>query len=146
MIWSKRYRWRFGDIDDAGIGYYPRFFHYWHCAFEDWWSDALGVPYPRVLKEQEFGLPAVAVHADFFAPLRYGDEPDIALAVLALGTTSVEFAFWMSVAGEPRPRARARVTTVAMDMARLVKQPVPARWRAEFEKYRIGEDQYPAGR
>ena len=30
MTFRKRYRWRFGDIDDAGIAYYPTFFHYYH--------------------------------------------------------------------------------------------------------------------
>ena len=41
MIFTKRYRYRFGDIDDAGIAYYPAMFHYFHCCFEDWWSDGL---------------------------------------------------------------------------------------------------------
>ena len=30
MIFTKRFRYRFGDIDDAGIAYYPSFFHYFH--------------------------------------------------------------------------------------------------------------------
>ena len=144
MIWSKRYRWRFGDIDDAGIAYYPSFFHYWHCAFEDWWAEALGIPYPRVLHEEKFGLPVVAVRADFFRPIRYGDEPDVSLAILAVGTTSVEIAFWMSVPGESGPRARARLTTVSMDMERRVKQPVPVRWREAFARFAISEAEFPA--
>ena len=61
MIFTKRFRYRFGDIDDAGIAYYPSFFHYFHCAFEDWWSDALHTPYDTVLHEEKFGLPAVGV-------------------------------------------------------------------------------------
>ena len=49
MTFSKRLRYRFGDIDDAGIAYYPKLLHYLHCAFEDWWSDGLHHPYPRLL-------------------------------------------------------------------------------------------------
>ena len=49
MIFTKRYRYRFGDIDYAGIAYYPSYFHYFHCAFEDWWSEGLHAPYDVVL-------------------------------------------------------------------------------------------------
>jgi len=45
MKFEQRIRYRFGDIDDAGIAYYPKLLHCFHCAFEDWWSDALGRPY-----------------------------------------------------------------------------------------------------
>lgn len=133
MTFSKRYRYRFGDIDDAGIAYYPSFFHYFHCCFEDWWSDALGTPYPQVLHDEKFGLPAVRVGTDFVSPIRYGDEPTIHLVVLRLGTTSVEFGYWMTV-GE-RAICRARITTVSVDMRTHRKQPIPAKWRAVFERH-----------
>ena len=73
MIFSKRYRYRFGDIDDAGIAYYPRLLHYFHCAMEDWWSEGLGTSYRDVMHLERFGLPAVNLEAEFFEPIRYGD-------------------------------------------------------------------------
>jgi 4-hydroxybenzoyl-CoA thioesterase len=144
MTFSKRYRYRFGDIDDAGIAYYPSYFHYFHCCFEDWWSDALGTPYPQVLHEEEFGLPAVRIETDFRSPLRYGDEPIIHLAVLRIGTTSVEFGYWMTLEGRERATCRARITTVSMDMGARRKQPVPAKWRAAFARYAIDENAFLA--
>ncbi len=142
MIFSKSFRYRFGDIDDAGIAYYPSFFHYFHCCFEDWWSDALATPYHKVLHEEKFGLPAVHVEGDFFNPVTYGDEPTIHLGILALGQSSVKFAFWMSGA-EGQIFCRAKVVTVAVDMDSMKKQPIPAKWRKVFQDYVIEESQVP---
>ena len=63
MSWKTRLRYRFGDIDEAGIAYYPKLLHYFHCAFEDWWSDALGHPYAKVIREGD-GLGAVLSGVD----------------------------------------------------------------------------------
>ena len=63
MIFTKRLRYRFGDIDDAGIAYYPSFFHYFHCAFEDWWNDHLEINYAELMHEGDLGFPAVAHQA-----------------------------------------------------------------------------------
>ena len=57
--WTQKVRYRFGDIDHAGIAYYPTLLHLFHCAFEDWWSDALGHPYPKLLDRDKLGFPAV---------------------------------------------------------------------------------------
>lgn len=143
MTFSKRYRYRFGDIDDAGIAYYPALLHYFHCAFEDWWSDALGTPYPRVIHDERFGLPAVNIQAEFFSPIRYGDEPEISIAILKLGRTSVQLGMWMSLDGSDTPACRARIVTVSVDMDTMAKQEIPAKWRAAFEQHVISEEQFP---
>ncbi|MFO0278571.1 MAG: acyl-CoA thioesterase, partial [Planctomycetota bacterium] len=82
MTFAQKLRYRFGDIDDAGIAYYPKLLHCFHCAFEDWWSDALCHPYPRLLHDDKLGFPAVKLEAEFFAPIRYGDDLTVHLAVL----------------------------------------------------------------
>ncbi|MCB9868399.1 MAG: acyl-CoA thioesterase [Planctomycetes bacterium] len=146
MIFSKRYRYRFGDIDDAGIAYYPALLHYFHCAFEDWWSDGLHTSYPDVLHREKLGLPAVHLECDFFAPIAYGDEPAIHLGILRLGTSSVEFGFWMTKDDQPRPLNRARITTVAVDMDSMAKRPLPDRWRTAFAAFQISEEEFPSGR
>lgn len=143
MIFTRRFRYRFGDIDDAGIAYYPSFFHYFHCAFEDWWSDGLKTPYNTVLHDENFGLPAVHIESDFLHPVRYGDEPDVHLGILRIGDTSVEFGYWMTLPGNDKPLCRARITTVSVNMETMSKQPVPAKWRAAFRDYLIPEGQFP---
>ena len=146
MTFKTRLRYRFGDIDDAGIAYYPKLLHYFHCAFEDWWSDALQRPYPKLLKEDKLGLPAVKLEAEFFAPVRYGDEPWIHLGILKLGASSVEFGFWMTLGDDPKPVCRARVLTAAVHMDTMKKRKLPEMWRQKFEGFLLSEADFPRGR
>ena len=144
--WQQRVRYRFGDIDHAGIAYYPKLLHLFHCAFEDWWSDALGHPYAQILEVDKIGFPAVHLDVDFYTPVIYGDEPVVHLGVLRIGTSSVEFAFWLTRGTEPRPLCRARITTAAVDMNTMQKIAVPDRWRSKFAAFSIREEDLPRGR
>jgi len=146
VIYSKRVRYRFGDIDDAGIAYYPKLLHYFHCAFEDWWAEALGRPYAALIHEDRLGLPAVHLDVDFYAPIRYGDEPVIHLGVLRIGDASVDFGFWMTRGDDPTPLCRARVTTVAVDMATMQKRSLPDAWRERFAEFDLPEAAFPRAR
>lgn len=145
MIFTRRYRYRFGDMDVAGIAYYPTYFHYFHCCFEDWWAEGVGTPYPRVILGEKFGLPAVHSEIDWRRPLRYGDEPDVSLGITRLGETSVEFAYWMALESHPEPTCTARVVTVSTDLQSMTKQPIPARWREVFERWRAEPHELPGG-
>lgn len=146
MTFRTRLRYRFGDIDEAGIAYYPKLLHYFHCAFEDWWSDGLGQRYPDVLHHEKLGLPAVKLEAEFFVPIRYGDEPWVHLGVLRIGTSSVEFGMWMTLGDDQRPLCRARILTAAIDMATMQKRALPDEWRARFQPFALAEADFPAGR
>ena len=146
MTFSVRLRYRFGDIDDAGIAYYPKLLHYFHCAFEDWWNDGLGIPYATVMHRHKLGLPAVKLDAEFHAPVRYGDEVDVHLGVLRIGTSSVEFAFWMTRGADPTPLCRARVITAAVDMDTMQKRVLSDEWRARFQPFALREEDFPRGR
>ena len=146
MTFRTRLRYRFGDIDEAGIAYYPKLLHYFHCAFEDWWSDGLGHPYPRVLHDEKLGLPAVKLEAEFFAPVRYGDEPWVHLGVLRIGASSVEFGMWMTLGDDDQPLCRARILTASVDMSTMQKRALPDEWRTRFAKFALLEADFPAGR
>ena len=143
MIFRKAYRYRFGDIDDAGIAYYPKLLHYFHCAMEDWWAEGLGTSYHEVMHQQNFGLPAVRLEAEFFAPIRYGDEPVVHLGVLRVGRSSVELGFWMTRdAATTTVACRARITTAGVAMDTMLSVPVPEVWRTAFARYAITESDY----
>ena len=43
MAFRSKLKIRFGDIDRAGIVYYPRFMHYFHVAKEEFFAAELGV-------------------------------------------------------------------------------------------------------
>jgi 4-hydroxybenzoyl-CoA thioesterase len=45
MAFRSQLKIRFGDIDRAGIVYYPRFLQYFHVALEEFFADELGIEY-----------------------------------------------------------------------------------------------------
>lgn len=133
-----RHRFRFGDIDSAGIAYYPRLLHACHCAMEDWWADGLGKSYPALMAEERYGMPAVHLDVEFRRPVRYGDEPWIQVGVLEIGNSSVRLLFEM-VQDDGSLLCRARVKTVGVDMDTLRPVPVPARWRERFAEFTVDD-------
>jgi 4-hydroxybenzoyl-CoA thioesterase len=59
MAFQARIRVRFGDIDYAGIVYYPRFLHYFHVALEEFFEAEVGIDYPAILNRHRLGFPTV---------------------------------------------------------------------------------------
>ena len=53
-MFSTPYTVRFADVDNAGIFYYPRFFHMFHVSFEVWWERGVGRPYHIVIGEDSY--------------------------------------------------------------------------------------------
>ena len=85
---------RFGDIDHAGIVYYPRFFHYFHLAFEELWRARVGPrAYALLLDRDRVGFPVVRASCEFVAPLRFGDTAEIQVSVIKLGGKSITFRY-----------------------------------------------------
>lgn len=121
---------RFGDVDPAGIVYYPRFLHYCHVAMEEYFTQVLGRPYPTVIAEESFGLPTVQLESRFHYPLRYGDEVEIRVAIESIGRSSVVWQFTLFKRGVEDPSAEARVVTVGVDMKTFEKKAVPEWFRA----------------
>jgi 4-hydroxybenzoyl-CoA thioesterase len=125
MAFRAHQKVRFGDVDHAGIVYYPRFVHYFHVAMEEFFSEALGVDYPQVLERERFGLPTVHLEVDFRRPLRYGDAIEVAVEVEAIGRTSVTWRYRVFRPGEADAVAEARAVTAGIDMDSFRPRPVP---------------------
>jgi 4-hydroxybenzoyl-CoA thioesterase len=120
---------RFADVDHAGIVYYPRFFHYFHLAFEELWRTRLGArAYVDLIDRDRVGFPAVKAECEFFAPLRFGDTADVTVSIPRLGTKSITFRYVVENAGVRA--AEGRVIAAVVDLARFVAVPVPDRVRA----------------
>lgn len=126
MPFRSRHTIRFGDVDPAGIVYYPRYLHYCHVAMEELFAGALGMPYPQLVARERLGFPAVRVEVDFKRPLRYGDEVEIEASIESVGASSLTFRFTFFKNGEEEPVSVARVVTVCLDLDRFEKRPVPA--------------------
>jgi 4-hydroxybenzoyl-CoA thioesterase len=130
---------RFADVDHAGIVYFPRFFHYFHLAFEELWRARLGArAYVALLDDDRVGFPAVHAECDYRAPLRFGDVAEIELSVRRLGRTSVTFGYRVYRAAEgaaPRSLAAEGSTVSAIvDLARFAATEPPAHVRQLLEE------------
>jgi YbgC/YbaW family acyl-CoA thioester hydrolase len=123
---------RFGEVDRAGVVYYPIFLHYFHAAFEAWWA-ARGLPYPEMIERRRVGFPAVDVRCRYAKPLRYGDEPEIEVAVERIGGRSVTFRYRVHLEGVDGPAAEASVVTACVDLDTFASRDIPADVRALFE-------------
>lgn len=125
---------RFSDVDNAGIVYYPRFFHYFHVAFEEMFSEKFGIPYVDVLNVEKVGFPAVRVENDFKAPLRFGDVADVEIGVARLGSKSVTFTYVLRRGKGGPVCADAKVTVATVDMNDFRAIPIPPKYRTLFQQ------------
>lgn len=125
---------RFGDVDHAGIVYYPRFYIYFHEAFEDFFN-AAGQAYHAMLDQRRIGFPTVHVETDFKAPLRYGDSLDVELTVARLSQRSAVFRFEGQRHRDGEPCVTALITTACVDLDRFAAQIIPDDLRALFERH-----------
>ena len=124
---------RFGDLDAAGIAYYPNLVNFLHEAFEDFFVGHVGRPYPEAFKEG-LGCPTVKVEMTFLSPVRYGDQVQIGVIVEHIGRTSLRIRYEGAVRG--RPVFVARNTIVVVNMPDFRPAPIPAWLRERLETAR----------
>ena len=85
---------RFADVDHAGIVYYPRFFHYFHTAFEEFFRHHMGAgAYVDLLDRRRIGFPAVRSECDYKIPVRFGDLLRADMTIERLGSKSIRFRY-----------------------------------------------------
>jgi 4-hydroxybenzoyl-CoA thioesterase len=125
MAFRSQLKIRFGDIDRAGIVYYPRFLHYFHVALEEFFAGQLGIEYHTVVDTHRIGLPTVHLEADFSRPFSYGDNIEVEVSVLKVGRTSIKFGYWVFKKGETEPRIIGHNVTVCLDMDSFQKLDIP---------------------
>lgn len=85
----EKLRVRWVDTDASGIIHYTAAFRYFEAAE---WELFRKVGAPLRPHEKGFGLPRVAVNAEFQVPLRVDDEIAVHIRVDRLGATSLTFA------------------------------------------------------
>ena len=126
---------RFGDEDHAGIVYYPRFYNFFHVAFEDFF-DRQGFPYAHVLDHDRVGFPTVHVETDFTRPLHFGDRFDIDVWVDRIGRSSAVFRYRGRRAGDTEDAATATLTVACVSMDTFKAVAIPPPLRDLFERNR----------
>lgn len=129
---------RFADIDHAGIVYYPRFFHFFHVAFEEFFRARLGGrSYVALLDQDRIGFPAVSARCDYRAPLRFGDVMDIEMAITRLGERSATFRYRVFRQAETATEeavlaAEGETTCAIVDLEAFRAMSLPERLRELF--------------
>jgi 4-hydroxybenzoyl-CoA thioesterase len=122
-VTSVKVRW--GDVDPAGIVFYPRFFEWYDLGTETLFA-SLDMPWPEIFPRYAIvGVPIVESGSRFLAPARYGDVLAIRSRVewvkdktfrveheIAMGEQVVAQGFeiraWVAVPTSPGGRLHAR--------------------------------------
>lgn len=128
---------RFADVDHAGIVYYPRFFDYFHQAFEELFRARMGArAYVDLLDKDRIGFPAVKAEAEYRAPLKFGDTAIIVLSISKLGESSITFHYQVSrdTGGDATPAVccEGQVVCAVVDLKAFRAVAVPDRIRKLF--------------
>jgi len=123
---------RFGDVDPAGIAYYPRIFEFVHQATEALWDVHVGRRYFYLLSEEKLGFPLVHSEVEFKHPLRFGDRPIVKVTTFKVGTSSVGLHYVFLV--DDVECVDARMTVVCAKLDGLASVPIPPKYRVKFEE------------
>lgn len=129
MTFETRIPVRFGDVDRAGIVYYPVVLHYCHVAFEEFFAEHVGIPYPRLIDERHIGFPTVALSTSFEHPFQYGMTVLARVAVLDVGRSSTRWEYRFFDKGGTLLASSVN-TTAAVDMRTFKTVPIPDDLRA----------------
>ncbi|HPF15165.1 MAG: acyl-CoA thioesterase [Planctomycetes bacterium] len=121
---------RFGDVDAAGIAYFPSIYNLIHDTFEDLWYNHLGVSYADLIMKQRLGFPLVRSEVDFRKVLRFGDRPTIQVTCEGVGRSSLHLRYRFFL-GEDLA-LDAHMTTACVDMDHLKSCPIPEAYRKVF--------------
>jgi 4-hydroxybenzoyl-CoA thioesterase len=90
---------RWGDVDAAGIVFYPRFYEWYDLGCEALF-DSLGLPWPETFPRYEIvGVPILESGSRFTSPVRYGDTLRIRASVAWVKDKTFRMEYEMSVAG-----------------------------------------------
>lgn len=104
---SLRFRAAFDEGDSAGIVHFAHYFRLAHRALEAW-LPSRGIPWEEWFASSRHAVPLRHADAEFFRPLRPGQEFDIAVEVEEIDDSTVKFAFLLLTCDGERI---ARVTT-----------------------------------
>lgn len=133
MAFTSRIKVRFGDEDHARIVYYPRFFHFFHQAFEDFF-DEQGFAYRECLDVDQVGWPAVHAEADYERPVRFGETLNVEVSIARIGDKSATFVYHARK-DDSTTACRGKIVVACIDMQTYAARPIPDKYRALFERH-----------
>jgi 4-hydroxybenzoyl-CoA thioesterase len=124
---------RFADCDPAGIVFFPQYLVMLNTLVEEWFDEALRIPYAQFIAERRLGLPTVRLEVDFTAISRHGENLTQALAIERLGRSSLTLRAEFGAGDELRMRARQ--VLVCTSLATHRPQALPDDVRAALQPF-----------
>jgi 4-hydroxybenzoyl-CoA thioesterase len=131
---------RFSHCDPAGLVFFPQYLVMFNQLVEDWFTEALGLPYAEILGARRTGLPTVSLACDFTAPSRMGEVVTLGLSLERIGAASIGLRLGVRCGEEARVTARQVLVTTSLDTHRAL--PIPDDIRRAllgFERTRHGD-------
>lgn len=128
-----RRRIHFSETDRAGVLYFAHYYRFMEEAEHAFWR-SLGVAVVMDVAGLENSWPRVATSCEYFSPVRFDDELELALRVVKLGRKSVTYEVEFRCAG--KRIALGRMTAVYCTIAddQFQPRPIPDSVRAKLEE------------
>ncbi|MCX7660733.1 MULTISPECIES: thioesterase family protein [Caldimonas] len=114
---------RFSHCDPAGLVFFPQYLVMFNQLVEDWFTEALGLPYAEILGPRRTGLPTVSLTCDFIAPSRMGEILTLGLTLQRVGRASFSVDWGARCGDQARVTARQVLVTTSLDTHRSI--PIP---------------------
>ena len=128
---------RFQDIDAAGIIFYPRVLEMFHDAYAGFLAFA-GCPLPQVLSRDSWLAPVRHAEADYFKPLRFGDEVGVEICRAHLTETEATLGYRIARTGSGEVCAVGQVVHTFVERATFKRTPLPELVRRALENIESG--------
>ena len=138
MAFIKKIPIRFDDVDFARVVYFPNLFGYCHQVFEDFFAEAVGIPYADMLQKRKVGYPSVHAAADFKHPLRFGDVVRISMETIKLSPKSITNRYQLFLNDSATLCATVEIITVPIEMDTFKARSVPEDVRLAFLNHLTG--------
>ena len=133
MSYEATLRVHFKEVDGAGRLFFTRIFEYCHDVYEDFLSH-IGLPLHIHVAERPWIMPVVHTEADYFAPMKLGDEIRVEVEILKLGHRSITWQYHFK-SQHLTPLATVRIVHVAMDRHTEMSCPLPEEVRTLLEPW-----------
>jgi 4-hydroxybenzoyl-CoA thioesterase len=136
MTFIKPYLIRLSHCDATGQVFYPNYFHIFNALVEDWFYEAIEVPFDGFLMERGLSLPTVKLETTFSAPCRMGEIVDFWLTVTHMGRSSLRFSMGVSKDGVDRVRMHRVAVCVSQKTHAAVALPQDV--REKIQAFMVG--------
>jgi acyl-CoA thioester hydrolase len=121
----------FHEVDSAGIVHFSVYFRYMEEAEHALWREA-GLSIAS--RSANLGFPRVSAAFDYYRPLRFEDEFDARIRIVAIGDKSISYVCTLTKGDERIATGTVTVVCVSRGEDGVMKsQPLPPHITARFE-------------